>query len=156
MRSRMLVLVAAMSLSIDPLLAGDPVPAFEKARASARIAGYSLSKVKRWLEEVALGRIDSETGLYIADGHWNYRDTAADCYPFLVWAAWAVDEEALNGPVRRVLEAETRRILRDRWSLVCRLARALIGKGALTGSEVEDLCKWRLHDTWGDEPCSVI
>lgn len=79
---------------------------FANARESAKIAGYSLSKVHRWLHEVALKRIDKDTGLYIADGRWNYRDTAADCYPFLVWAAYAVDEKALNGPVRAVLHAE--------------------------------------------------
>jgi len=76
------------------------------ARKSAKIAGYSLSKVQRWLHEVALKRIDPATGLYIADGRWNYRDTAADCYPFLTWAAYIVDLEALNGPVRSVLHAE--------------------------------------------------
>jgi hypothetical protein len=79
---------------------------FETARKSAKIAGYSLSKTQRWLHEVALKRIDPATGLYIADGKWNYRDTAADCYPFLTWAAYIVDLEALNGPVRSVLHAE--------------------------------------------------
>jgi hypothetical protein len=78
----------------------------DTARKSAKIAGYSLSKVQRWLHEVALKRIDPATGLYIADGRWNYRDTAADCYPFLTWAAYIVDREALNGPVRSVLHAE--------------------------------------------------
>jgi hypothetical protein len=81
---------------------------FENARESAKTAGYSLSKVQRWLHEVALKRIDPETGLYIADGKWNYRDTAADCYPFLTWAAYILDREALNGPVRGVLHAERR------------------------------------------------
>jgi hypothetical protein len=79
---------------------------FETARKSAKIAGYSLSKTQRWLHEVALKRIDPATGLYIADGKWNYRDTAADCYPFLTWAAFILDSEALNGPVRSVLHAE--------------------------------------------------
>ena len=79
---------------------------FRRAAQSAPIAGYSLSKVQRWLREVALKQIDPETGLYRADGNWNYRDTAADCYPFLCWAAWAVDKEALDGPVRNVLHVE--------------------------------------------------
>ena len=81
---------------------------FARAAASARIAGYSLSKVQRWLHEAALKRIDPATGLYRADGNWNYRDTAADCYPFLVWAAWATDKAALDGPVRKALHAEIR------------------------------------------------
>jgi hypothetical protein len=80
--------------------------ALARAAASAKIAGYSLSKVQRWLREAALKKIDPATGLYRADGRWNYRDTAADCYPFLIWAAWATDEAALNGPVRNVLHAE--------------------------------------------------
>jgi len=86
--------------------AGAPDASADTARASAKIAGYSLSKVHRWLHEVALKRIDKDTGLYIADGRWNYRDTAADCYPFLVWAAHTVDKDALEGPVRKVLHAE--------------------------------------------------
>ncbi len=78
----------------------------EKADRSAQIAGYAMSKVHRWLHEKALPLIDPETGLYPADGKWNYRDTAADCYPFLCWAAHVVDQEALNGPVRAILHAE--------------------------------------------------
>ncbi len=78
----------------------------QKARHSAEIAGYSISKVQRWLHEAALPKIDEETGLYIADGHWNYRDTAADCYPFLTWAAWLTDLDALNGPLRQILHDE--------------------------------------------------
>jgi hypothetical protein len=80
--------------------------AFEQAGKSAEIAGYSLSKVHRWLHERALKQIDPVTKLYKADGKWNYRDTAADCYPFLVWAAYVVDQEVLDGPVRDVLHAE--------------------------------------------------
>jgi hypothetical protein len=80
----------------------------DQAARSAEIAGYSLSKVHRWLHEKALPVIDPETGLYPADGKWNYRDTAADCYPFLCWAAFVVDKEALDGPVRDVLHAEQR------------------------------------------------
>ena len=80
--------------------------AFIQAGKSAEIAGYSLSKVHRWLHERALKQIDPATKLYKADGKWNYRDTAADCYPFLVWAAHVVDKEVLDGPVRDVLHAE--------------------------------------------------
>jgi hypothetical protein len=80
----------------------------DRAAQSAQVAGYALSKVHRWLHEKALPMIDAETGLYIADGHWNYRDTAADCYPFLCWAAFVVDKDALDGPVRSVLHAEQR------------------------------------------------
>jgi len=85
-----------------------PVPpaAVEQATDSARIAGYAMSKVQRWLHETALPVIDPNTGLYPADGLWNYRDTAADCYPFLCWAAFVTDLDALNGPVRNVLRAE--------------------------------------------------
>lgn len=81
---------------------------FDQARRSASIAGYSLSKVHRWLHEAALPVIDEKTGLYIADGKWNYRDTAADCYPFLTWAAFVTDRQVLDGPVRDILHAEQR------------------------------------------------
>jgi len=80
----------------------------DRATRSAEIAGYALSKVQRWLHEKALPTIDPNTGLYPADGYWNYRDTAADCYPFLCWAAYVVDLDALNGPVRNVLHSEQR------------------------------------------------
>jgi hypothetical protein len=81
---------------------------FQRAAQSAKIAGYSISKVQRWLHEKALPLIDAETGLYRADGQWNYRDTAADCYPFLCWAAHLVDRDALYGPVLKVLQSEQR------------------------------------------------
>ncbi len=45
-------------------------------------------------------------GLYHPEGNFNYQDAWADCYPFLVWAAWLTDLEALNGPVRGALHAE--------------------------------------------------
>ncbi len=73
---------------------------------SAEVAGYSISKVQRWLHEKALPKIEPDTGLYHPDGNFNYRDAWADCYPFLVWAAWLTDQEALNGPVRGALHAE--------------------------------------------------
>jgi hypothetical protein len=62
--------------------------------------------VHRWLHEKALPRIESETGLYHPEGDFDYADAWADCYPFLVWAAWATDPQALNGPIRRALKAE--------------------------------------------------
>lgn len=80
--------------------------AFERASQSGAIAGHALDKVHRWLHEIALPKIDPETGLYKADGNWNYRDTAADCYPFFIWAAHVVDREVLNGPARSVLYRE--------------------------------------------------
>lgn len=80
--------------------------AFAQARESAPLAGYALSKVQRWLREVALPCQDPETGLLKMRGVWNYANTAADCYPFLCWAAYFTDIEALNGPLRDVLHAE--------------------------------------------------
>lgn len=79
---------------------------FEQASESAHVVGHALDKVYRWLHEVALSKIDPGTGLYKADGNWNYRDTAADCYPFFAWAAYVVDRDVLNGPVRDVLHRE--------------------------------------------------
>ena len=81
-------------------------PLMRQAGVSARIAGDSLGKVHRWLHEKALEHIDEETGLYRVRGKWDYADTAADCYPFLTWAAWATDRDVLNGPVRDILRRE--------------------------------------------------
>ena len=80
--------------------------AFEQASESGAIAGHALDKVHRWLHEVAVPTIDPETGLYRARGKWDYRDTAADCYPFFCWAAYVVDRDVLNGPCRDVLHRE--------------------------------------------------
>ena len=80
--------------------------AFVQAERSAPLAGYALSKVQRWLHEVALPCQDPETKLLKMRGVWNYHNTAADCYPFLCWAAYFTDMEALNGPLRDVLHAE--------------------------------------------------
>lgn len=96
-----------------PLLAADE--AVDQARASAQIAGTTLSKVQRWLHETALPKIDPESGLYIShtrgsgryrEALWNYDDAAADTYPFLFWAAWYTDHDKIKGPVFDVLLAE--------------------------------------------------
>ncbi len=58
-------------------------PDWKRAERSARIAGIALSKVQRWLHETCLPIRDEKTGLFRATGgQWNYRDTAAHCYPF--------------------------------------------------------------------------
>ncbi|MCH7226348.1 hypothetical protein [Haloferula sp. A504] len=94
-----------------------PDDAIARARASAEIAGRSLSKVQCWLHEKALPKIDPKTGLYIShtsgsgryrSSLWNYDDAAADTYPFLFWAAWYTDREKIDGPILGVLEAEQR------------------------------------------------
>ncbi len=102
-------IVVLLALVLTPNLsagAGVEAESVRQAEISSKIAGYSLSKVKRWLHEVAIKKIDPETGLYIGDGRWNYRDTAADCYPFLCWAAHVTDVDLLYGPIRDVLDAE--------------------------------------------------
>jgi len=79
---------------------------FRQAEQSARLAGYALGKVQRWLHEVALPCQDPETKLLKMRGVWNYSNTAADCYPFLCWAAYVTDVDVLDGPLRDVLHAE--------------------------------------------------
>ncbi len=86
---------------------------FETAQNSAKVAGFSITKVQRWLGDVALKKIEKDTGLYHPDGRFNYQDAWADCYPFLVWAAWLTDVEALNGPVRGALHAEIKHCPKD-------------------------------------------
>jgi len=101
----LLLLVCVFGSVITPARCAEDL-SVQTARVSAEIAGYSLSKVQRWLHEAALKKIEPDTGLYHPDGSFNYQDAWADCYPFLVWAAWATDQEALNGPVRGALHAE--------------------------------------------------
>ncbi|HNS19875.1 MAG TPA: hypothetical protein PKH24_05220 [Sedimentisphaerales bacterium] len=106
---RVLCVSVVMSLGMVVSVGAQPQvdqAVFDQATRSGQIAGYALSKVQRWLHETALPVIDPNTGLYPADGNWDYRDTAADCYPFLCWAAFVVDLDALNGPVRNVLHVE--------------------------------------------------
>jgi hypothetical protein len=95
--------------------AAPPGNGITRARESSLIASYSLSKVQRWLHEVALEKIDPKTNLYISHTSgsgryrqclWNYDDAAADTYPFLFWAAWYTDIDQVNGPVLDVLKAE--------------------------------------------------
>ena len=108
MRGLKLLLLVLLFSTTSPAVQGAEDPAFSKARESARIAGYSLGKVQRWLHEKCLPAIDKETNLYLGQSRnrWDYRDTAADCYPFVVWAAFYTDLDVLNGPMRDILHAE--------------------------------------------------
>ena len=108
-RTALALAVVAMAILVLPAAAVAQEaedPAFGRARKSAEIAGYTISKVQRWLRKVALKKIEPDSGLYHPDGNFNYQDAWADCYPFLVWAAWLTDLDALNGPVRGALHAE--------------------------------------------------
>ena len=74
-----------------------------------RYAGIALDKVQRWLHERCLPLRDEPSGLFRPTGpQWNYRDTAADCYPFYVWAAFYTDQRILNTVMVGALEAEQR------------------------------------------------
>lgn len=78
------------------------------ARRNAELASPAFTEMHRWLHEVALPQIHLDTKLFRATGSsWNYRDTAADCYPFLGWAAYFTDRAVFEGPVREALHAET-------------------------------------------------
>jgi len=84
-------------------------PDWRRAERSARYAGIALSKVQRWLHEQCLAVRDERSGLFRPTGReWNYRDTAADCYPFYVWAAYYTDRELLNTVMIDTLKAEQR------------------------------------------------
>ena len=96
-------LVCTMLVAASAVGVADPA---QQAMESAAIAGHAFDKVHRWLHEIAVPAIDLETGLYKADTKWNYRDTAADCYPFFIWAAYVVDRDVLNGPARDILHRE--------------------------------------------------
>ncbi|MDP7304177.1 MAG: hypothetical protein QGG09_13820, partial [Pirellulaceae bacterium] len=84
-------------------------PNWRRAERSSRYAGIALSKVQRWLHERCLPVRDKTTGLFRPTGpEWNYRDTAADCYPFYVWAAYYTDKEILETVMIETLKAEQR------------------------------------------------
>jgi len=84
-------------------------PDWARAERSARYAGVALGKVQRWLRERCLAVRDEKSGLFRPTGRqWNYQDTAADCYPFYVWAAYYTDLEILESVMLDVLEAEQR------------------------------------------------
>ena len=82
-------------------------PDWRRAERSARFAGIALSKVQRWLRERCLPVRDKPSGLFRPTGRvWNYRDTAADCYPFYVWAAFYTDKDVLDTVMIDALKAE--------------------------------------------------
>ena len=84
-------------------------PDWDRAERSSQYAGIALSKVQRWLHECCLPVRDEQSGLFRPTGAvWNYRDTAADCYPFYIWAAYYTDQEVLNTVMIDALEAEQR------------------------------------------------
>ncbi len=84
-------------------------PDWRRAERSSQYAGIALSKVQRWLRERCLPVRDEASGLFRPTGpQWNYQDTAADCYPFYVWAAYYTDKEVLDTVMIDALEAEQR------------------------------------------------
>lgn len=103
-----LLLLAVASHAGEPVDAKTTAQSLKRAEESARLAGYALGKVQKWLDQVALPCQDPETKLLKMRGVWNYANTAADCYPFLCWAAYVTNIHALDGPLRDVLHAEIR------------------------------------------------
>jgi len=86
-----------------------PKPDWQRAERSSRYAGIALDKVQRWLREACMAVRDEKSRLFRPTGRiWNYRDTAADCYPFYVWAAFYTDPELLDTVMVETLEAEQR------------------------------------------------
>ncbi|MCL4694333.1 MAG: hypothetical protein KJ060_17720 [Candidatus Hydrogenedentes bacterium] len=84
-------------------------PDWDRVERSARYAGIALDKVQRWLHEECMAVHDKDSALFRPTGaEWNYRDTAADCYPFYVWAAWFTDMALLETVMLDTLEAEQR------------------------------------------------
>lgn len=105
-------------------------PDWRRAERSAQYAGIALSKVQRWLHECCLPMRDARSGLFRPTGaEWNYRDTAADCYPFYVWAAFFTDLQVLDTVMVDALQAEQR--------LCNHLDRIPVSYNMDTGSKVE-------------------
>jgi len=104
--------LAGFEMSDEVRSLWDPTPQspdWPRAERSARYASIALGKVQRWLRTCCLPVRDERSGLFRATGaQWNYRDTAADCYPFYVWAAFFTDREVLDTVMVDTLEAEQR------------------------------------------------
>jgi len=104
--------MAGFELTDETQVLWDPSPEkpdWGRAERSSQYAGIALGKVQRWLRECCLPVRDEKSGLFRATGaEWNYRDTAADCYPFYVWAAYFTDKEVLDTVMIETLEAEQR------------------------------------------------
>ena len=84
-------------------------PDWARAERSSQYAGIALGKVQRWLREACLPIRDEQSGLFRATGAvWTYCDTAADCYPFYVWAAFYTDKQVLDTVMVDTLKAEQR------------------------------------------------
>jgi hypothetical protein len=100
------------TMSDDVRRVWNPAPAepdWDRAARSAQYAGIALDKVQRWLHEKCLPVRDERSGLFRPTGpEWNYRDTAADCYPFYVWAAYYTDRDVLDTVMIETLESEQR------------------------------------------------
>ena len=80
---------------------------WKRAERSSKYAAIALGKVQRWLHERILPIRDARTGLFRSTARaWNYRDTAADCYPFYVWAAFYTDKKLLDTVMIDTLKAE--------------------------------------------------
>ncbi|MDP6543665.1 MAG: hypothetical protein QGH60_06695 [Phycisphaerae bacterium] len=80
---------------------------WKRAERSSKYAGIALGKVQRWLRQRVLPIRDAKTGLFRSTARaWNYRDTAADCYPFYVWAAFYTDKKVLDTVMIDTLKAE--------------------------------------------------
>ena len=88
----------------------DPSPQkcdWKRTERSARYAGIALDKVQRWLRQRVMPVRDAKSGLFRSTARaWNYRDTAADCYPFYVWAAFYTDKKLLDTVMVDTLKAE--------------------------------------------------
>lgn len=84
-------------------------PDWKRAERSSQYAGIALDKVQQWLRLSCLAVRDERSGLFRPTGsQWNYNDTAADCYPFYVWAAFYTDQKVLDTVMVEALEAEQR------------------------------------------------
>ena len=80
---------------------------WKRAERSSQYAGIALGKVQRWLHQRVMPIRDAKSGLFRSTARaWNYRDTAADCYPFYVWAAFYTDKKLLDTVMVDTLKAE--------------------------------------------------
>jgi hypothetical protein len=109
-----LIAVAAVGVIAAPT----PADPFEAAAANGVLTREGLSRCHRYLR-AWLATAEPTTGLIprnlFDSPYWNGKDSAADNYPFMVLSAWFTDRAALDGPLRRMLDAERRLTARPGW-----------------------------------------
>lgn len=102
-------MAALLGMALGAAQAPAEQPAIQAAKNNAELASPAFTRVHRWLHEKMLPAVDPETGLLRdTERAWNYQDSAADCFPFMTWAAYFTDRPVFEEVMLKMLQAEIR------------------------------------------------